>query len=94
MRFDVIRSTTDQIFAFHYILERKWEYNATVHQLFIDLKKICDSVRRKVLYNILIEYGAPMKQCRLIAMYLFETYSKVRIGKNLSDTFPIRNSVK
>jgi hypothetical protein len=49
-------STTDQIFCIRQILEKKWEYNETVHQLFIDLKKYCDSVRREVFYNILIEY--------------------------------------
>jgi hypothetical protein len=44
-----------------------------VHQLFIDLKKANDSVRRKVLYNILIEFGVPMKLVRLIKMCLNET---------------------
>jgi hypothetical protein len=38
-------------------LEKKWEYNETVHQLFVDFKKAYDSVRREVLYNILIELG-------------------------------------
>jgi hypothetical protein len=61
------------------------EYDETTHQLFIDFKKACDSVRREVLYNILIEFGIPMKLGRLIKMCLKETYSKVRIGKQLSD---------
>jgi hypothetical protein len=51
------RSTTDQIFCIRQILEKKWEYSETVHQLFIDFKKAYDSVRREVLYNILIEFG-------------------------------------
>ena len=37
-----------------------WEYNESVHQLFIYFKKAYDSVRRQVLYNILIEFGIPM----------------------------------
>jgi hypothetical protein len=37
------------------------------------------------LYNILIEFGIPMKLVRLIKMCLNETYSKVRVGKHLSD---------
>jgi hypothetical protein len=35
-----------------------------------------------------------MKQIRLIKMCLYKTYSKVRIGKNLSDNFPIQNGLK
>jgi hypothetical protein len=34
---------------------KKWEYKETVLQLFIDFKKTYDSVRREVMYNILIE---------------------------------------
>ena len=67
-----------------------------MHQLFIDFKKAYDSVRREVLYtsNILIEFGIPKKLVRLIKMCLTETYSRVRVGKNLSDMFPIRNGLK
>jgi hypothetical protein len=75
------RSTTDQIFYIRQILQRKWEYNGTVHQLFIDFKKAYDSVRREVLYSILIEFGIPRKLVGLIKMPLNETYGTVRIGK-------------
>jgi hypothetical protein len=37
--------------AFVMLLERKWQYNGTVHQLFIDFKKAYDSVRREELYK-------------------------------------------
>ena len=33
------RLTTDHIFCIRQILEKKWEYNEAVHQLFIDFKK-------------------------------------------------------
>jgi hypothetical protein len=56
--------------------------------------KAYDSVRREVFYNILIEFGIPMKSVRLIKMCLNETYSKVRIGKHLSDSFPVQNGLK
>jgi hypothetical protein len=59
---------TDQIFYICKILEKKWEYNGTVHQLFIDFKKDYDSVRREVLYSILIEFGIPRKLVGLIKM--------------------------
>jgi len=65
-----------------------------VHQLFIDFKEAYDSVMKEVLYNILIEFGIPMKLVRLIKMCLNETYSRVQVGKNLSDMVPIRNGLK
>jgi len=37
------------------------EYNEAVHQLFIAFKKAYDSVRREVWYNIVFEWGVPMK---------------------------------
>jgi hypothetical protein len=57
------------------MLEKKWEYSNTVHQLFIDFKIAYDSVRREVLYNILIDFGIPMKLARLMKMYLNATYT-------------------
>ena len=47
-----------------------------------------------IQYNIIIEFGIPKKLVRLIKMCLTETYSRVRVGKNFSDTFPIRNGLK
>ena len=88
------RSTTDHIFCIRQILEKKWEYNEAVHQLFIDFKKAYDSVRREVMYNILIEFGVPKKLVRLIKMCLTEKNSRDRVGKYLSDMFPIRNGLK
>jgi hypothetical protein len=58
---------------------KKWEYNGTVHQVFIDFKKAYDSVRGEVLYNILMEFGIAMKLVRFIGICLNETHSKVRI---------------
>jgi len=40
--------------AFIRYLRKKWEYNNAVHKLFIDFKKAYDSVRREVVYNIVI----------------------------------------
>jgi len=88
------RSTIDHIFPTRQILEKKWEYNEEVHQYFKDFKKVYDSVRREVLYKSLIEFSFPMKLVRLIKMILTETYSRVRVGKNVSDKFLIRNGLK
>jgi hypothetical protein len=51
-------------------------------------------VRREVMYYIFIEFGLPMQLVRLIEMCLNEAYSKVRIGKHLSDSLLIQNGLK
>jgi hypothetical protein len=61
------------------------------HETLLRCKKAYDSVRREVLYNIVIEFGIPMKLVKLIKMCLAEMYSR---GKNLSDRFPIRSGLK
>jgi hypothetical protein len=71
-------------------LRKKLENKEAVHQLIIDFKKAYDSVRREGLYNILIDFGIPMNMVRLMKMSLTETYSRVCVGKNLSDMIPIR----
>jgi hypothetical protein len=38
--------------------------------IFKDFKKAYDSVKKEVLYNILIEFGVPMKLVQLIKMCL------------------------
>ena len=88
------RLTIDHIFCIRQILEKNWEYKEEVHQLFIDFKKAYESVWREVLYKILIEFGIPRKLVMLIKMSMTETYSRVRVGKNVSDRFPIRNGLK
>jgi len=51
------------------------KYREAVHKLFIDFKKANDSVRKEVIYNILIEFDNPMKPVWLIKMCLNETYN-------------------
>jgi len=64
------------------------------HHLFIDFKKVYDPVKSEGLCIILIEFIFSMKLVRLIIMCLTETYSKVRVGKYLSEIFLIRNGIK
>jgi hypothetical protein len=68
------RSNMDQIFYIRQILEKKWGYDGTVHQLFIDFKKAYDSVKTVLLYNILLEFRILRKLVRLIKMCLNETF--------------------
>ena len=83
------------MFCIRQILIKRWEYIAAIRHLFIDFKKANDdSVTRKVLCNILIEYGVPVKLVKSITTCLNKTYSRVRVGKHLSYMFPVKNGLK
>jgi hypothetical protein len=60
-----------------------WDSTSAIHRF----KIAYDSVRREVLYNILIGFGIPMKLVRLTKMRLNETKSKV--CKYMSEIFLI-----
>jgi hypothetical protein len=92
--FDVTAQLLIRFFAFLKYWGGGWDYNERVHKLFIDFKKAYNSVSREVLYNILIEFGVPLKLVRLNKMCSNETYSEVHIGKHFSDNFPILNGLK
>jgi hypothetical protein len=62
--------------------------------LFINFKKVYESVSLDVFYNIIIETGNCRKQTSLIKMCLTETCRRVRLGNHLPDMFPIRNRLK
>ena len=61
---------------------------------FRDTRQRNGSVRRVVLYRVIIEFGIPRKLVRLIKTSLTETYSRVWVGENVSDRFPIKNGLK
>jgi hypothetical protein len=58
--------------------------------LFIDFKKVCDPVKREVLYHVVLGFGTPKKLVGIIKIYLNETYSEVRAGKLLTVHFLFR----
>ena len=59
------RSTIDHIFSIRQMLEWKGEYNNEVRKQFIGFENVYDSINRDSLYNILIEFGVPLKLDRL-----------------------------
>jgi hypothetical protein len=77
-----VRSTTEQIFCINQILQ-----GGSTRRQYISCSLTSRRPMSKVLYNILIEVGVPMKLVRLIKMCLNQTCSKTNIGKHLSDNF-------
>ena len=88
------RSTTDQIFTIRCILEKCYEYNIPVHQLYVDYKMAYDSIKRKYLYETLQEFGIPNKLTRMIYVTLNNSRSKVKVQGEYSREFRIRQGLR
>jgi hypothetical protein len=83
--FDVTRQLRIIYYAFVKYLRKNGNKTKQWNWPFIDFKKVYYSFRREILYNILNEFGISKKLVGLIKIYLTESYSRVRVGKNLSD---------
>ena len=88
------RATTDQMFTLRLIMEKCYEYNITVHQLYVDFKAAYDCVERHPLYEAMHELGIPRKLISLVKMTLRETKSKVRTKGQISDVFSIHKGLR
>jgi sorting nexin-29 len=73
------RSTTDQLFTVKQILEKCWEYDIKVYQLYVDFKHAYDSVHRGKLYKIMHDFGIPDKLMRLVRATMTDTEAQVKI---------------
>jgi sorting nexin-29 len=80
------RSATDQIFSLRMILEKSYEYNVNIHQLYIDYKQAYNSINRDQLIEIIKEFGIPGKLVKLVKMAL-ENTNKVKIQGKMSPSF-------
>jgi len=58
------------------------------------LQEAYDAVTRELLRNMVIECGIRVKLVRLIKVCLSQTYSWLRVGKNLCNMIPIKNGMK
>jgi glutathionylspermidine synthase len=76
------------------ILEKCYEYNITLHQLFIDFKHAYDSVRRDQLFDTMIEFGIPKKLMQMVKMTLNNTTARVKVQNKLSERFDINSGLR
>jgi hypothetical protein len=73
------KSTIDQLSVIGKIIKKKYEYRKNMWQLFIDFKKMYNSVHKESLYNIMHEFGFPRKLIRLVKLCMENTQYTVRV---------------
>jgi hypothetical protein len=73
-------------------LEKAWQHNVEIRQIFIDFQRAYDSIRRDKLYAIMACFGIPNKLIRLTKATMEDSTYHVKIG-TLTDGFKVGNSL-
>jgi hypothetical protein len=82
-------STVDHIFCLRQLVEKKMAVNQPLHLLFVDLEKTYDSVPLENLWKALEHYNISNSIIRAIKKLYVNSFSKIKIGKQLSSGFHI-----
>ena len=81
------KSTIDQIFTMRQIIEKSYEFNMGIHNLFVDFKSAYDTINRDTVYKAMLELGIPHHLIRLVKLTLADVKCRVRIQNELSRPF-------
>ena len=93
-RFRAGRSTIDDIFCLRQLIEEKMAVNQPLHLLFVDLEKAYDSVPLKNLWKTLEQYNSGKSINRAINRLYENSFSKIKIGKQLSSGFYVTKGLR
>ena len=88
------QSTTDHIFCFKQLMEKKMVVDQPLHLLCVDLEKAYASVPQKNLWKALEPYNISNSIFRAIKRLYENSFSKIKIGKQLSSRFYITKGLK
>lgn len=88
------RSTIDQIFTVRQILEKHWEFDKDLHQLFIDFQQAYDSVIRDHVWTAMAECGIPKKIIKITKVCVEGSRCCVKIGNKMSETFMVDSGLR
>jgi hypothetical protein len=88
------RSTIDNIFILRQIIEKCYEFNIEIHNVFIDYSLAFDSIIRDSISKVLYTHKIPPKLINLIQLTLENTTARVKVNNALSTNFKINTGVK
>jgi len=84
----------DQLSVIRQILEQFYAHDIDLHPLFIDFKKVFDSINQKKLLQSLASFGIPKKIKRLVKMTPEGAQGKVIVDGKISNPFVISRGVR
>jgi hypothetical protein len=75
-------------------LEKAWEHNVEIHQIFVDFQKAYDSIRRNNHYAIMAHFGIPGKLIRLTKASMENSTYHVKIETIMTSGFNVGTGLK
>jgi hypothetical protein len=76
------------------ILEKCWDQNTDIHNLFPDFKAVFDTVCRNEIWHEIHELGFTRKLVQLCRTLNNEICAKVKTGKHLSSEFKVNKYLR
>jgi hypothetical protein len=87
-------STIDQLYTVRQLLNKCWEFNVDVYQVFVDFEQAYDSIERNELFGIMNCFGIPTKLVKLVSATMEGAKSCVKIQNDLTDHFEVKRGLK
>nr|CAH8852710.1 unnamed protein product [Trichobilharzia regenti] len=88
------RGCIDHVFTLRQLLEHRHTYCRPTTVVFLDIKAAFDSLDRTVLWNCLLERGAPEKFVNILKALYRNTLGRVKAHNQLSSLFPTKSGVR
>jgi sorting nexin-29 len=87
MWFSPNRSTIDNIFIVRQILEKSYEHNIDLYNIFVHYTHAFDSVVRNEIIEFLMKYEFPDKLIRLTVLTLTHTRARFKVNRDFTEEF-------
>jgi hypothetical protein len=87
------RSTVDNIFISQ-VIEKCYEYNVDIHNIFIDYMRAFDSIKINKIFDSITQNKILPKLIRLIKLTLENTTAKVKANNAYTEEFRVESGVK
>ena len=88
------RSTIDMIFSIRQIQEKSIEQNQELYVIFVDFRKVFDTVNRPMLWKALELFGCPASLIEIIKQFHSGTKGRVVVGTRESESFEVGHGTK
>ena len=88
------RGCVDMIYCARQLVEEAREHNTQIFMLFIDLRKVYDSISRSPLWHVLEKYGIPPTLLSIIRSLHDGMKAEVTVDGNLTPDFEVCNGLR